>query len=240
MPTAIAPDGARIYYETLGKGVPFALAHGFGVSMEMWWPQRNQLARHCQLILWDARGHGDSDAPADPAAYSMPILARDLRAVLEAAGAAGSAATPAIIGGMSFGGQIAMQYAADFPDDVRALVISDAVTRGPAVSANALPTAFRANPGLAGCYEAMQHRPDLTAVLPSLAAPALLIWGEADTWIGEGVARTAGALRDRRTVMLRGSGHGTSSQRPDDWADVVLTFLNDVLAGRPVHGEQVR
>lgn len=240
MPTAIAPDGTRIYYETLGAGVPFALAHGFGVSMEMWWPQRNLLARHCRLILWDARGHGDSGAPTDPAAYSMPILARDLRAVLEAAGAAGPGAAPTIVGGMSFGGQIAMQYAADFPDDVRALVLSDAVTRGPSDSTNALPTAFRANPGLAGCYEAMQHRADVTAALTALAAPALLIWGEADTWIGEGVARTAGALRAPRTVMLRGSGHGTSSQRPDDWAEIVLTFLDDVLAGRPVQGEQVR
>jgi pimeloyl-ACP methyl ester carboxylesterase len=41
-----------------------------------------------QIILLDARGHGDSDKPHDPAAYDLALRASDVVAVLDAVGIA--------------------------------------------------------------------------------------------------------------------------------------------------------
>lgn len=233
MPEVLRPGGVRIHYEVAGDGPPLVLAHGFSASLDMWSWQLPYLAAGRRLILWDARGHGGSSAPADPAQYSMPELAADLRAVLEAAGAADSC----VIGGMSFGGQIALQYAVDYPESTRALVLSDTTTRGPRPSVEQLPPQFAHNPGLLGAYVGMQARADLTARLPELAMPALVIYGDWDELIADGVHRLADGLPQRRMVRMSGCFHGTSAQRPKDWTDAVLQFLADVDAGVPVSGE---
>src|SRR5262245_30842306 len=111
MPNVPRPGGINIYYEAEGAGPALTLAHGFGVSLEMWDPQRDPLSAQHRLVLWDARGHGYSGAPRDPEAYSMPLFAEDLHEVLATEGVDDGA----VIGGMSFGGQIALQYAVDYP-----------------------------------------------------------------------------------------------------------------------------
>jgi pimeloyl-ACP methyl ester carboxylesterase len=235
VPTVTTPEGINIRYEEFGSGRPLVLAHGFGVSHDMWWPQVDALSRQYRLITWDARGHGASSAPRNPESYSMPALAGDLRALLEELGAVEGA----IIGGMSFGGQIALQYTVDHPKDVHALILSDSTTRGDAAPiVREVPYMLRGDHGLEGAFAAMDTRPDLTPQLPSLAMPALVIYGEQDSNISEGIPRLAEELPVRRIVCLRGCSHGTSAQRPEDWAQAVLRFLDDVEAGRDVHGEE--
>ncbi len=238
MPEALRPGGVRIRYEVAGDGPPLVLAHGFSASLEMWAWQQPYLAAGRRLILWDARGHGGSSAPADPAQYSMAELAADLRAVLEAAGAADEC----VIGGMSFGGQIALQYAVDYPESTRALVLSDTTTRGsrPPADTAQVPAQFAQSPGLAGAYVGMQSRADLTPQLPALTMPALVIYGDWDELIADSVHRLADGLPQRRMVRMTGCFHGTSAQRPKDWTDAVLQFLADVDAGEPVSGELTR
>ena len=228
MPSLDLPSGIRIRYDDRGpRGVPVVvLAHGFGVSLEMWMPQMRALSERHRLITWDARGHGGSSAPTDVASYDVPGLAADLRGLLEGL----DAVEGAVIGGMSFGGMIALQYAVDHPADTSALILSDSVTRGdgpiPDVS-------FTGDPGIDGARLAMVARPDLTPALPGLAMPALLIVGDRDQRILDGLPRMAGLPR-RRIVRLHGCSHGTSGQRPDAWNDAVLRFLDDVEAGAPL------
>ncbi len=244
MPEALRPGGVRIHYEVAGPpaggGTPLVLAHGFSASLDMWAWQQPYLAAGRRLILWDARGHGESSAPADPSQYAMAELAADLRAVLEAAGVADGC----VIGGMSFGGQIALQYAVDYPESTRALVLSDTTTRGSRAPADVemtrIPAQFARSPGLTGAYVGMQARDDLTAHLPALAMPALVIYGDWDELIADGVHRLADGLPQRRIVRMSGCVHGTSAQRPKDWTDTVLEFLADVDGGTPVSGELTR
>ena len=109
MPHVELPTGIRIRYDERGPrdARPLVLAHGFSVGLEMWFPQMHVLSQDYRLITWDARGHGGSSAPDDVETYTMPALAEDLRGLLQEL----DAVDGAIIGGMSFGGQIAMQYA---------------------------------------------------------------------------------------------------------------------------------
>ncbi len=224
------PAGIRIRYDERGptEGRPLALAHGFGVSLEMWMPQLAALSAEHRLITWDARGHGGSSAPDDIEGYTMPALASDLRALLEEL----DAVDGAVIGGMSFGSQIALQYAVEHASDVHALILSDSTTRGPAMPAGG--GAGAGDPGADGGMHAMRNRPDLTPRLPALDVPTLVIVGEQDEMIPSGLDRLIDRLPRRRVVRLAGCFHGTSGQRPDAWNEAVLEFLEDVDEDAPL------
>ena len=225
MPKIETADGIRIRYDERGPsdGRPVVLAHGFGVSLEMWMPQMAALSAEHRLITWDARGHGGSSAPDEIEAYTMPTLASDLRALLQEL----DAVDGAVIGGMSFGVQIALQYAVDHASDVHALILSDSTTRG-AEGPSAGGRGASGNPGADGGMHAMRDRADLTPLLPGLDIPTLVIVGELDEMILPGLDRLIDGLQRRRVVRLAGCFHGTSGQRPDDWNEAVLEFLEDV------------
>jgi pimeloyl-ACP methyl ester carboxylesterase len=232
-------DGVRIYYEDFparqeapgwpGEEAepPLVLAHGFGVDLTMWDWQLEPLSWRRRLLLWDARGHGQSGAPAADEAYTMPLLASDLGAVLDTAGV-----RRAIVGGMSFGGMIALQFAVEHPERTRALILSDSVPRGAQPPGN-----DSGEPPAHGPLLAMRNRPDLTSALAGLTMPVLVIYGEHDQRIAAGIPALAEALPRRRIVRLAGCSHGTSAQRPREWTDIVLGFMDDVDAGVPVHEE---
>lgn len=82
--------GVRIYYNTFGGGPPIVLHHGTSGSgadlIELGYVDAFK-ADH-QIILLDARGHGDSDKSHDPAAYDLSLRASDVVAVLDALGIA--------------------------------------------------------------------------------------------------------------------------------------------------------
>ena len=65
-------NGVRIHYRVLGAGKPLVLHHGFTESIEDWLEcgYVDALQSQHRLILIDARGHGRSDKPHDPSAYS--------------------------------------------------------------------------------------------------------------------------------------------------------------------------
>jgi pimeloyl-ACP methyl ester carboxylesterase len=64
-------SGVRIHYEIEGSGQPLVLHHGSFASGADWGDLGyvDALKREHLLILMDARGHGASDKPHDPAAY---------------------------------------------------------------------------------------------------------------------------------------------------------------------------
>ena len=66
-------DGIRIHYEAEGDGPPLVLQHGFAWKVKSWAMAGyvDALKARYRLIRVDARGHGDSDKPHDPAAYSL-------------------------------------------------------------------------------------------------------------------------------------------------------------------------
>lgn len=240
MPHVDLPTGIRIRYEERGPAGarPLVLAHGYSVTLDMWFPQVFALSQDYRLITWDARGHGGSSMPADIESYTMPALAGDLRGLLEAL----DAVAGAVIGGMSFGGQIAMQYAVEHPQDVHTLILSDATTRGPDQSS------IRPRPrvgdwgegvGLEGCMHAIRTRPDLTEEMQALDVPALVIVGLEDDRILSGIHRLEGMKR-RRIIRFANAEHGTSSWRPREWSAEVLRFLADVEAGAPLGEDEVR
>ena len=119
MPSAFV-NGVNIYYEIHGSGFPLVLAYGLGGSTTRWADQVEDLSQHHQLILWDPRGHGKSDCPAEAEKYSMWISAEDLHGLLDHLDI-----QRAYVGGLSMGGGIAARYAVTHPERVAALLIID-------------------------------------------------------------------------------------------------------------------
>ena len=76
-------NGVRIYYELEGKGPPLILGHGVTRSLDRWRQIgfADALKKDYRLILFDARGHGKSDKPHDPAAYGANMV-NDVLAVV--------------------------------------------------------------------------------------------------------------------------------------------------------------
>ena len=107
-------DGVKIHYEVHGDGPPLILTHGYSSTSAMWKGQVEALSRHHKLVLWDMRGHGQSDYPDDPTAYSEAATVGDIAALLDAVGA-----RRAIVGGLSLGGYMSLAFYRAIPSGSR-------------------------------------------------------------------------------------------------------------------------
>ncbi len=116
-------QGVHIHYQVEGKGPPLVLQHGFTSNLERWrqFGYVDALKQNYQLILLDARGHGASDKPHDPAAFAWDVRADDVVAVLDHIGLG-----QAHFWGYSMGGVYAFNLAKYAPDRVQSLIIGGA------------------------------------------------------------------------------------------------------------------
>ncbi|HEV2986733.1 MAG TPA: alpha/beta fold hydrolase [Vicinamibacterales bacterium] len=108
--------GTKIYWEERGRGDPLLLIMGLGATLDLWHRVTPMLSATYRTILLDNRGAGRSDAPPGP--YSIPQMADDALAVLDAAGV-----TAARVFGASMGGMIAQELALQHPARVRSLIL---------------------------------------------------------------------------------------------------------------------
>jgi 3-oxoadipate enol-lactonase len=109
-------QGAKIYWDEQGQGAPILLIMGLGWPSYLWHRTRPVLASRFRTIALDNRGVGQSDVPPGP--YSIPLMASDTAAVLDAA-----SADRAHIFGLSMGGMIAQEFALQYPNRVESLLL---------------------------------------------------------------------------------------------------------------------
>lgn len=121
----VTADGIGLEATVAGSGPALLLVHGFGGAKEDFADHVPALARDHTVVTFDLRGHGDSDQPEDPAAYSLERLADDILAVADHFGFAGFRLL-----GHSMGGMVARKVVLAAPDRVEALVMMD-TTPGP-------------------------------------------------------------------------------------------------------------
>ena len=110
--------GIRLYYEEHGEGIPILCIHGTSSSAMAWQRSFADLARLGRVIAYDRRGCTRSERPDPYLTSSMSEHADDAAALLSAL-----SATPAIVIGRSYGGEVAVHLALHYPEHVRALVL---------------------------------------------------------------------------------------------------------------------
>lgn len=112
-------DGVTIsYWRTGGAQPPIVLLHGLIGSGACWAPVARDLEGEFDVVMPDARGHGDSSAPAS--GYRYEDHARDVAHLL-----AGLDLARPVLVGHSMGGMIAAIVASRAPRLLRALVLVD-------------------------------------------------------------------------------------------------------------------
>src|SRR5260370_22551474 len=117
-------DGVRLHYELHGPeaGPPVVLVHGFASEYQLNWVgtrwQETLVNAGYRVVGLDCRGHGSSDKPHDPDAYSLAVMAEDVRRLLDELHA-----TPTRSIGYSLGARVGLQAGVAFPDRILRAVL---------------------------------------------------------------------------------------------------------------------
>lgn len=110
----------KIHYVAIGdESAPLVvMIHGFPDFWFTWRSQMEALQSDYRVVAVDLRGYNLSDQPEGVESYAMPLLVRDIQAVIEAEGR-----DSAVVVGHDWGGAIAWNIAMTIPDAVDLLVI---------------------------------------------------------------------------------------------------------------------
>ena len=112
----------KISHTERGSGCALVLLHGFPLDASIWENQLTGLADAARVIAADLPGFGKtkSDEP-----FTMKSLAEDVHEFLEQI-----KAIPCVLGGLSMGGYVALEYAKKYPNDLRGLALIDTRAEG--------------------------------------------------------------------------------------------------------------
>jgi len=251
----LSRDGIDIYYEVHGSGPPVLLTHGYSSTAEMWQGQVEALAKHHRLVLWDMRGHGRSDYPEDPSAYSEAATVADMAALLDEVGAAS-----AIVGGLSLGGYMSLAFYRAHPERVRALLIIDTgpgfkkdeareawnkrahetgdrferegLTVLQSASRERSGVSHRDASGLARAARGMLTQRDARVIesLPDIKVPSLVVVGADDAPFLAASDYMAAKIPGAAKVVIPAAGHAVNIDQPQAFIDAVLPFLGSLDA----------
>ena len=112
-------NGSRIYYETVGEGLPVILIHGFGEDGTIWHYQRAFLKAHFRLIIPDLPGSGKSallSISPDRSSFIIDLYAACIKQILDQ-----ESIQKCAMLGHSMGGYIALAFAQYNPERLNGL-----------------------------------------------------------------------------------------------------------------------
>lgn len=242
-------DGVKIHYEIHGEGPPVLLSHGYSATCRMWDGQIAALKDRYKVIVWDMRGHGESDYPKEREKYSEALTVEDMVAVLRAAGA-----DTAVIGGLSLGGYMTLAFHARHPAMCRALMLFDtgpgfkkdearaqwnatAEQRAQNLEAKGLAalgssdevriSRHRDASGLAGAARGMLAQVDARVItsLESVKVPTLVLVGANDTNFLAATDYMAAKIAGSKKVVIADAGHAANLHQPAAFNRAVEGFL---------------
>jgi pimeloyl-ACP methyl ester carboxylesterase len=246
-------DGVQIYYEVHGEGPVILLSHGYSSSSGMWKGQIEALSKTHKLVVWDMRGHGDSDYPDNQDAYTEEATVADMAALLDAVDA-----KTAIIGGLSLGGYMSLAFNRTHPDRVSALLIIDtgpgyrndearagwnrtSIARAARfekeglgmlanASAEVRAVRHRSADGLAKAARGMLTQRDASVMnsLPTIAVPAVVVVGANDTPFLAASDYMAAKIPGAKKVVIPDAGHAANIDQPAAFNRAIVAFLDEL------------
>ncbi|MDX1383999.1 MAG: alpha/beta hydrolase [Thermoanaerobaculia bacterium] len=245
-------DGVAIWFEARGDGPPLLLSHGYSATGVMWEGQVEALRDRYRVITWDMRGHGRSDYPEDPDAYSEAATVGDMAAILDECEAPAAA-----IGGLSLGGYMSLAFHFAHPERTRCLLLFDT---GPGYKSDegraewnrtslaraddlesrgfdALSSSrevrsrnHRSPLGLSRAARGMLAQKDdrIIQSLPGIGVPTLVVVGADDTPFLGASAYMAKKIEGARQVVLPDAGHASNLDQPEAFNAAMVEFLSSL------------
>ncbi len=245
--------GRLAYHRTGGDGPPVVLAHGLTDNGLCWTRLARALEDRFDLVLLDARGHGESSRVAPDASFDP---GEDLAQACDALGLE----SPIVIG-HSVGGRAALDFAGAHPRRVSRLILEDPpllpqlnaeaaeqrrlkfmrdVEALQALSDGAIADHWRAiHPGWAHeefpAWRDGKRQVDPSAMprfatpwreaLKRITAPTLLLYGDAGL-VTEDIAAEAHRLNGAVvTVRIPAAGHNIRREKFPDYLSAMSRFL---------------
>jgi len=240
----------KVRYRIAGEGQPFDSAqdrpililHGWGSSVERWAKVQDMLAtKGFQVIVLDLPGFGKTPAPG--AVWGVQEYAQFVNEFAENLGL-----QKFVLVGHSFGGQIAVQFAATHPEKTEKLVLvaAAAIRHEPGKKAKVLAAIAGVTPKpvkkvvssafMRSDYARAQGimkdimkkviQQDLTLEFGKIFVPALIVWGDKDTSTPVQDAHVIQKLiPNAKLEILPGVGHRVNFEAPEKLADSIANFV---------------
>lgn len=253
MPT-LDSSGTEIYYEIHGEGPTLLLSHGFSATSKMWRHQVEYFARDYRVIVWDFRGHGRTQSPNDPTAYSEKATVADMALLLDHA-----EAESAIVGGLSLGGYMSLAFYRTHPERTRALMMFDtgpgfkndsarekwnrtALRLADSLERDGLPALYglsreiviedhESAQGIAHAARGMLTQRDASVIesLPEIAVPSLVLVGDKDKPYLDATKYMAAKIPGATKAVVSDAGHASNIDQPAEFNRIVSKFLAEAV-----------
>lgn len=249
MPT-LNRDGVKIHYEVHGEGPAILLSHGYSATCRMWDGQIEAFKNRHRVIVWDMRGHGQSDYPDDQNLYSEALTVEDMKAILDACGV-----DRAIIGGLSLGGYMTMAFHLAHPERCRALMLFDtgpgykkneareewnsmAIARAERLEKEGLAALgpsdevrmaqHRSADGLARAARGMLTQVDSRVInsLETIGVPTLVLVGAEDKNFLNAIDYIAKKIPGSTKVVIPEAGHAANLHQPEKFNEAMEQFIS--------------
>ena len=259
-----AANGSNIHYlRTGGVKPPLVLLHGLLGSGACWSPLARSLEADYDVVMPDARGHGQSSAP--PHGYRYEDHASDVIELIRGLGL-----TAPVLLGHSMGGMTAAVVASQVSSMIRGVVLADPTFLSPARQREVrdsdvaeqhrrvlslderdalaqarlrhtrrsseiveLLAAARRQTRMSAFDVLTPPTPEYHLVVSTIDVPILLVIGD-DPVVSLETARELQRLNSRiRVEQIRDAGHGVPYDQPERFGSVVRSFLRSVVTSPP-------
>jgi pimeloyl-ACP methyl ester carboxylesterase len=112
-------DGISVAYDDLGTGLPVVLVHGHPFNRTMWRSQAERFSQEgYRVITADLRGYGETTVI--PGKTGLDTFAADIARLADHLGIGRF-----VLGGLSMGGQIVMEFHRTYPGRVAGVLLAD-------------------------------------------------------------------------------------------------------------------
>jgi pimeloyl-ACP methyl ester carboxylesterase len=117
--SSVSLGGITVGFDDVGSGDPVVLVHGHPFDRSMWRPQVEHLSRlGWRVIAPDLRGYGESTVV--PGTTTLDVFAGDIARLLDHLGI-----ERFVLGGLSLGGQIVLEFHRLFPHRISGMLLAD-------------------------------------------------------------------------------------------------------------------
>jgi len=116
-------NGTKLYYKIIGEDEPILIVHGGpGLSHDYLFPGLKSLSNNHKLIFYDQRASGKSDLNISSESITLDNFVKDIDELRVTFGI-----KKLNLMAHSWGGILAMKYAAIYPDNVKSLILVNSV-----------------------------------------------------------------------------------------------------------------
>ena len=224
----------ELYYREKGLGKPFILLHGNGENGDYFNSQIDYFSTRYRVIAPDTRGHGRSKRGIAP--FTIKQFSLDLYEFMKM-----HDIKNAVILGFSDGANIAMEFAMNYPDMVRALILNGGNLNARGVKrttqipieigykiakrfADKSPEAKK-NSEMLGL---MVNEPNIKPEeLSNIKAPTLVICGTKDMIKQAHTKEIALNIPGAKLAIIKGN-HFIANKRPEEFNRAVDAFLKEI------------